>query len=135
MIPRLARLVVISLVASAAVAGSAQAFAPRAGASSITLSQAANAPLLQVHDRGSRGHAVHKPAPVVVVRPNHHVRDGLCVTRQPVTGISCYRYLREQQFHHPHFAHDGGAHVHGPGCGHTPRWAHRHNQVVFLGWF
>jgi hypothetical protein len=54
------------------------------------------------------------------------------VTRQPVTSMSCYTYLREQQFH-PRVVHHG--HVHGDGCGHTPHWAYRHNQIVFLGWF
>jgi hypothetical protein len=127
---RFVRPVLAGVAALVATAASANAFGPSPGLSASNPSRHAPAPVVQVHDRwyGGRAYA----APVIVVPPRHQVGDGLCVTRQPVTSISCYRLLREQQQRQFYFQH---AHEHGPGCGHTPRYGRRHNQLVFLGWY
>jgi len=133
MMPRFVRLALVGVVALSAASGSANAFAPRAGFTAAGQSRIAGAPIAQIHDRWSRGHDARSFAPpVVVVAPQYRVGDGLCVTRQPVTGISCYRLLREQQ-QQLHYLQN--FHEHGPGCGHTPRYVRRHNTLVFVGWF
>ena len=133
MMPRFVRLALSVVIALSASSGSATAFAPSAGFAAAERSRIADAPTAQVHDRWFHGHEGRSLAPpVVVVTPQYHLGDGLCVTRQPVTSISCYRLLREQQQQLHYMQH---YHEHGPGCGHTPRYAHRHGALVFLGWF
>jgi hypothetical protein len=137
MTSRFVRSVIAGAVALAASAGSASAFAPSAPGTAIERLPVARAPVVAVHDRGNRANHSMSRTPRVVVGPSHYVRDGLCVTRQPVTGISCYRLLREQQMQQHHLQHHylEQLHEHGPGCGHTPRYARRHNTLVLLGWF
>lgn len=133
MIPRFVRSVLVGVAALAIAAGSANAFTPAPGVAAVEHARSAHAPMMPVHDRWNGGHGgrFHAP-PVVVVSPRQHVRDGLCVTRQPLTSISCYRLLREQQQQRFFLQ---NAHEHGAGCGHVPRYAHRHGALVFLGWF